>query len=100
MARKLVNRKQLREEAEAAEAADGKAGKKKKKAKAKRKTRKKKAAVDVRMRLFWGVFTQSMKRVALYEHNQKKQAKKKADELTAKGKTPHFVMKVKEPVEV
>jgi len=105
MARKVVNRKQLREEAdaaEAAEAADKKAGKTKKKAKVKvkRKSRAKKAAADVRMRLFWGVFTQSMKRVALYEHNQKKQAKKKADELTAKGKSPHFVMKVKEAVEV
>lgn len=88
MARKVVNRKQLREEAEAAP----------KKKKAKRKSRSK-AALDVPMRLFWGVFTQSMKRVALFEHNQKKQAKKKADELTAKGKNPHFVMKVKEPIE-
>ena len=88
MARKVVNRKQLREEAEAAP----------KKKKAKRKSRSK-AAADVPMRLYWGVFSQSMKRVALYEHNQKKQAKKRADELTAKGKAPHFVMKVKEPVD-
>ena len=87
MARKVVDRKKLREEAEAAP-----------KKKAKRKSRAK-AALDVPMRLFWGVFTQSMKRVALYEHNQKKQAKKRAEELTAKGKAPHFVMKVKEPVE-
>ena len=83
---------------QAAEKLEAAAPKKKKK-KAKRKSRTKKKAADLRVKLFWGVFTQSMKRVALYEHNQKKQAKKKADELTAKGKAPHFIMKVKEPVE-
>ncbi len=95
MARKVVNRKQLREEAEAAENIETEAPKKKKK---KRKSRKK-AAAEIRMKVFWGVFTQSMKRVALYEFNQKKQAEKKAKELTA-SKTVHFVMKVKEPVDV
>jgi hypothetical protein len=50
------------------------------------------------MKLFWGVFNQTMKRVALYEFNQKKQAEMKADELNAAGKQPHFVMKVKEEV--
>lgn len=105
MARKVVNRRELREEAEAAEAAekaDEKAGVKKKKAVKKKKTakRKKKAdAAEVRMKLYWGVFSQSLKRVALYEFNQRKDAEKKAKELNSSGKSPHFVQKVKEVVE-
>ena len=52
MARKTVNRKEKRLEAEAAEAAESAAPKKKKKT----TKRKKKAAAVVRMKLFWGVF--------------------------------------------
>ncbi len=95
MARKVVNRKELRAEAEAAEAAGKKAAPKKKKAPAKR--RKKRAEpVEVRMKLFWGVFNQSLKRVALFEFDQKKEADKKAVDLNKTGKTPHFVQRVKE----
>ena len=100
MARKTVSRKELRAEAEAAEAAEEGAKKKapaKKKA-AKRKSRAK-AAAEVRLKAFWGVFNQSLKRVALYEYSQKKEAEKKAKELTAKGKSPHFVQPVKEIIE-
>ena len=100
MARKVVNIKELREESEAAEKADD--GKKKapKKKAAKRPSRaKKKTAADLRMRLFWGVFNQSMKRVALYEFNQKRAADKKASELTESSKGPHFVQRVKEMIE-
>jgi len=100
MARKVVNRKELRKETEAAEAAG--ATKKKVKAKAaprKRKTAKKKAAVEVRMKAFWGVFNQSLKRVAVFEYSQKKAAEKKAADLSASGnKTPHFVQLVKEAI--
>lgn len=100
MARKVVNRKELREEAEAAERAEGTKKKKavKKKKAAKRKS-KKAAAAEVRMKLYWGVFSQSLKRVALYEFNQRKDAEKKAKELSSSGKSPHFVQKVKEVVE-
>ncbi len=99
MARKLVNRKELREQAEAAEKAED--GKKKVKKKAvKRKTRKKKVdPADLRVKLFWGVFNQSLKRIALYEFSQKKQAEKKAADLSASGKSPHFVQRVKEIIE-
>lgn len=99
MARKVVNRKALREEAEAAEAAEKKKPAKKKAAKkaTKRKSRKT-APEDIRMKLFWGVFNQSLKRVALYDFNQKKQAEKKAEALSQSGKSPHFVQKVKEEV--
>jgi hypothetical protein len=99
MARKVLNRKALREEAEAAE----KSGTVKKKKKAARKTAarksRKKEPVEVRVKLFWGVFNQSLKRVALFEFNQKKQAEKKAQELGQGGKSPHFVQKVKEVIE-
>lgn len=100
MARKTVNRKELRAKAEAAQAADKttkKKAAKKKKAPTKRKSRAK-AGSEVRMKLFWGVFSQSLKRVALYEFNQRKQAEKKAEDLSKKGKSPHFVVRVKEEI--
>ena len=106
MARKVVNRKELRAEAEAAEAlgaaAEAEGGKKtkakaEKKAPAKRKSRSKTAEPE-RRKLFWGVFNQSAKRVALFDFSQEKAAKAKASELTAGGKNQHFVMKVKEAI--
>ena len=96
MARKTVNRMDKRLEAEAAEAAEAEAPKKNKKKATKRK---KKAAAVARLKLFWGVFSPSMKRVALFEFNQKKQAQKRCDELTAKGKGDHFVQKVKDVID-
>jgi hypothetical protein len=65
--------------------------------KKKRKTRKKKSEV-IRRKLFWGVFNHAMKRVALYDFNQRKAAEKRAEELSPEGKPPHFVQKVKEDV--
>ncbi len=99
MARKVLNRKELRQESEAAEKKKKKTTKKKtaKKKTTKRKSRAKKAAEDVRMKAFWGVFSQSLKRVALYEYHDRKAAEKKAKELSAN--TPHFVRPVKEPIE-
>ncbi|MCU0880108.1 MAG: hypothetical protein MUF06_20240 [Pirellulaceae bacterium] len=108
MARKVVNRKELRAEAEAAEAlaaagelvdAEGKKVKAKaaKKAPAKRKSRAKTQEVE-RRKLFWGVFNQALKRVALFDHTQRKAAETKAAELSTGGKSPHFVMKVKEAI--
>jgi hypothetical protein len=99
MARKVLNRMALREENEAAEKAGG--AKKKKATKRKTTTRRsrKKEAKETRIKLFWGVFNQSLKRVALFEFNQQKQAEKKAAELSQGGKTPHFVQKVKEAIE-
>ena len=96
MARKIVNRKELRRESEAAERADPKT-KPAKKAPAKRKSRAK-TSKEVRLKAFWGVFNQSLKRVALFEYSERKQADKKAAELTASQKTPHFVQPVKEVI--
>jgi hypothetical protein len=102
MARKIVNRRELREQADAA-AASGEAKPKKAAAKEKapRKSRaKKKKTGEVRLKAFWGVFNQSLKRVAMYEYSDRKQADKKAAELNASGKSPHFVKPVKEAIEV
>ena len=113
MARKVVNRKELRAEAEAAEALGKAAGegaapaeakgkkaakpKAEKKPAAKRKSRAKSQEPD-RLRLFWGVFNQSLKRVALFDFTQEKAARAKATELSSSGKSPHFVQKVKEAI--
>lgn len=96
MARKIVNRKELRREEEAA-AKSGAATKPEKKAPAKRKTRSK-TAKEIRRKAFWGVYNQSLKRVARFEYSERKQADKKALELTASQKTPHFVQVDKEDI--
>jgi hypothetical protein len=92
-AKKAPAKKVPAKKAPAKKAATGKAVKKKKAAK---RTR---AAKEVRLKAYWGVFNQSLRRVALFEFNQRKQAQKKADELTKNGKSPHFVQPVKEIIE-
>jgi hypothetical protein len=66
---------------------------KKKVAKARR------SAKVIRLKAFWGVFNQSLRRVALFEFNERKKADEKAEDLTKNGKSPHFVMPVKEQIE-
>lgn len=78
-------------------AADGDAAAKKKKAK--KKTTRSRAAKEIRLKYFWGVFNQSLKRVALFEFNERKAAEKKATELSKGGKSPHFVQPVKEVID-
>ena len=56
------------------------------------------APKEVRLKAFWGVFNQTMRRVALFEFNERKKADQKADELTKSGKSPHFVQPVKEQI--
>ena len=99
MARKVVSRKAKRAEVEAAEKSEKKAVKEKvKKEPAKRKSRAK-TAKTVRLKAFWGVFNQTLKRVALFEYPDRKKAEKMAAELTAGGKSPHFVQLVKDVVQ-
>jgi hypothetical protein len=97
MARKTVNRKALREEAEAAEKSKPVKKKTATRKTAKRKSRSKDAG-DARIRVYWGVFNQAMKAVAVFEHDQKKQAQKKAEALSQSGKSPHFVQKIKQVI--
>jgi hypothetical protein len=98
MARKILNRKELREENEAAEKAGGQAPAKEKKAPVKRKSRAK-VAKEVRLKAFWGVFNQSLRRVSLFEYSQRAEADKKAADLNESQKTQHFVQLVKEVIE-
>ena len=89
MARKIQNRIQLREEAEAAERMAESAPKKKKKAKAKAKTKRKSRAAsakEVRLKAFWGVFNQSLRQVAVFEFDQRKEADEKAEALSKSQK--------------
>jgi hypothetical protein len=102
MARKILNRKELRAESDAAEGQEAakteKTEKAAKKPPAKRKSRAK-AAKEVRLKAFWGVFSQSLRRVARFEYSQRAEADKKAEELSESQKTPHFVQLVKEVIE-
>ena len=54
---------------------------------------------EVRLKAFWGVFNQSMKPVVKFEYNERKYADKKAAEMSASGKSPHFVQLIKEVIE-
>ena len=103
MARKIQNRMQLRDEADAAKQIAETAPKKKKKAKAKAKATKRKSraasAKEVRLKAFWGVFNQSLRRVAIFEFAKRDEADKKAEALGKSQKTPHFVQLVKEVIE-
>lgn len=98
MARKILNRKELRSENDAAERSGATAKAATKKAPVKRKSRAK-VAKEVRLKAFWGVFNQSLRRISLFEHSQRAEADKKAAELTESQKTPHFVQLVKEVIE-
>lgn len=113
MARKTVNRKELRAQSDAAEARAKtskkaakekpvkekkvKAAKEPKKVAAKKPSRKK-VAKEVRMKAYWGVFNQGMKRLALFEYADKKAADKKVAELIGSSRVHHFVQLVKEPI--
>ncbi len=125
MARKVVNRKEKAAEIEAA-AAKAKAAPKKvvKPTKAakpsksassksedgedegeetvvkKKAVRKAKVVEEPRKKLYWGVFSQNLKRVAVFEFNQKDEAAARAEELSKGGKSPHFVQKVKEEIQL
>ncbi|MEQ8209080.1 MAG: hypothetical protein RH917_04545 [Lacipirellulaceae bacterium] len=87
-AKKAATKKKAKKKA----ADDDKPVKKKKKA-----AKRKRTAKVVRLKAYWGVFNQSLKRVELFEHNERKQAEKKAQELSKK--TPHFVQPVKELID-
>ncbi|MGD9646967.1 MAG: hypothetical protein AB7U73_14740 [Pirellulales bacterium] len=102
MARKTVSHKEMRLEVEAAERAEAAKGTKTKKKAAAGTTKRKsraKTPKEVRLKAFWGVFNQSMKRVAVFEYNQRKHADQKANELSTNQKTPHFVQLVKEVIQ-
>jgi hypothetical protein len=104
MARRVLNRKQLRVEAEQAAAQAAPAGapaagppaKPAKPPRAPGKPRPKKEPERLRAR--WGVFDNAMKLVAIFDYNQRDAAKKKAADLNAKKAGQHFLQIVKEPM--
>ena len=113
MARKTVNRKELRAQSDAAEAREKtakkatkekapkakkeKAAKEPGKAPAKKPSRKK-VAKEARMKAYWGVYTPAMKRLALFEYSDRKAAEKKAADLTASSRVSHFIQLCKEAI--
>ena len=111
MAGRILNRRELRKQADEAEArespqdpevADEAPRPAKKPAKVKapaakaRKPRKPKATP--RMRARWGVFDASMKQVDIFDYNQRASADEKAAELAAKKNGTFFLQLVKEPM--
>ncbi len=101
MARKILNRKELRDEADAAERQTAEKKKTAKKAAKKTTKRKSRAKVvkEVRLKAFWGVFSQSLTPVVMFEYSERKEADKKAEELSTSKKSPHFVQLVKKVIE-
>lgn len=100
MARKVVSRREKAAEIEAAAAKEAAAPKKATRKKSTTTTRKAKAAEEVRKKLYWGVFSQNLKRVAVFEYDQKDEATARAEELSKGGKSPHFIQKVKEEIQL
>ena len=110
MAGRIMNRRELRKQAEAADAtqqltatpAEGvveEAPKKKTRAKATgaskvRKPRAKKGSP--RMRARWGLFDAAMKQVAVFDFNQRAAAEAKLADLLAVKKGAHFMQMVKD----
>lgn len=109
MAKRLLNRRELRkasDQAEQKKKPDEKDGTatavpvKKTRAKSTtpkvKKPRKKKE--PPRMCARWGVFDAGMKQVAIFNYNQRSEAEKKVADLAAKKSTTFFLQIVKEPM--
>ena len=115
MTKRTLNRRQLRQDAEAAEklqptapaesAAEAAAPKKKaaapRKAKspaAPRPKRPSKKKEPARMRARWGVFDGGMKQVAVFDYSERGAADQKLADLIAKKGGTYFLQMVKEPM--
>jgi hypothetical protein len=59
----------------------------------------KKEPVEIRYKAMWGIYNQSLKRVAMFEYHDHKAAEKKREALSKLGKFPHFIQKDKEVIE-
>ena len=107
MAKRPPSRLQKRREIEAAEsqsesdvkdskAAKASTSKKKTAAPKKAKVSRKKVKVAERKRLYWGVFSGSLKEEARFPYDQKAQAEERLEQLLAKGKKLYFIQPIKE----
>ena len=75
-----------------------KAAKKTTKSVAKKTTRKKKSTEPIRYRLIWGVYSSGMREESRFDYGKRKDADKKAEQLTAKGKKLFWVQPIKEEI--
>jgi len=105
MARRVLNRREMRKQADAAELVRPETGKvavespAPEKAPRPRKPSTRKKKEPPRLVARWGVFDGAMKQVAVFDYNQRAQADQKAAELAAKkANTLFFVQIVKEPM--
>ncbi len=57
--------------------------------------RRTKAKAESRTRIYWAVFNQNLKRVAVFEFDQKGEAEKRAAKLTSDSGEDHFIQKLK-----
>ena len=108
MPRRILNRRELRiqadqtsraEQANGVPEAEPAAEKRKAKEGITPKTRKSRAKRPApRMRARWGVFDGSMKQIAIFDYHDRAGAEEKLAELREKKKSLHFVQIVKEPM--
>jgi hypothetical protein len=106
MTGRILNRRELRAQADAAGPADaatvagaptGPKSARKPRAKAAAKTpRPRKPKVPPRMRARWGVFDNGMKQVAIFDYNQRAAADEKLADLLSRKKGIHFMQIVKD----
>lgn len=93
VAKAAPKKKATKKVAEAAEGAEAVAPATKKAAKKSRKV-----VEPPRIKLYWGIFNQNLKRVAVFEYAQRKDAEKHCKDLSKAG-TEHFLQKVRETIE-
>lgn len=56
------------------------------------------AKPETRTRIYWAVFNQNLKRVAVFEFDQKVEAEKRASKLMTASGDHHFIQKIKATV--
>jgi len=99
MAKKKTVKKAVKKAADKSAADESSADKKVVKKVVKKKVkRKKKSTEPTRFRLIWGVYSSSMREEARFDYDCRKDADKKADQLTAKGKKVYWVQPIKEEI--
>jgi hypothetical protein len=100
MARRTLNRMELRAEAEAAEAMGIKdeAPASRSPARSKDADRRPKPAPTARMRVVWAVCDVGGRTVATFDYPQKADAEALVAKLKSQGKGMHFVRSIKEPI--
>ena len=98
MARKILDRKALRQQVEAAQESQGESSTPKTPAKPRRS--RPKAKKETKLIAMWGVFSQTLVEVQTFDYSRRDEAEKLAQELTQSKRAPHFVQLVKRQVEV